>query len=222
MNKIILIISVLLIGCGSGNSISSVDKAEKWPNGEIYYTFQHDSLDIGAMENIRFAMATIQFKTDGHIVFIEIDYNEYLSGIDMPCVEISSSNTLNKATIGFMSDPYLILSNVNDKNNITHELMHIIGFNHEIQRHDRDNYVIIAEENIRKGQEHNFDKIDMIYDINAYDFDIESITMYTYDNDVFSSNGKDTIIYKDGYSYKRVNSLTALDIAKIKSVYPMD
>ncbi|XP_051575939.1 meprin A subunit beta-like [Myxocyprinus asiaticus] len=41
---------------------------------------------------------------------------------------------------------------------VEHEFLHALGFIHELSRYDRDNYVTIVYENIRKGHEGNFIK----------------------------------------------------------------
>ncbi|VEN61048.1 unnamed protein product, partial [Callosobruchus maculatus] len=50
---------------------------------------------------------------------------------------------------------------------VVHELMHVVGFVHEVNRYDRDEYVEINWGNILKGQEHNF-KIRREGEINDY------------------------------------------------------
>ena len=39
---------------------------------------------------------------------------------------------------------------------IMHELLHAVGFHHEQNRPDRDNYLNIYLENVKSGKEHNF------------------------------------------------------------------
>ena len=43
-----------------------------------------------------------------------------------------------------------------------HEFGHVIGFNHEHSRQDRDRYVTINTGNIRSGVERNFEKLDYV------------------------------------------------------------
>ena len=44
-------------------------------------------------------------------------------------------------------------------NVIQHEMMHAIGFYHEHNRPDRDNYITVVEANVEEGKENNFDII---------------------------------------------------------------
>ena len=44
-------------------------------------------------------------------------------------------------------------------NVIQHEIMHAIGFYHEHNRPDRDNYITVVEANVLVGKENNFDII---------------------------------------------------------------
>ena len=42
---------------------------------------------------------------------------------------------------------------------VTHEIMHVLGFFHEHNRYDRDQYVKIHWGNIQQGQDSNFQKM---------------------------------------------------------------
>ena len=62
---------------------------------------------------------------------------------------------------------------------IMHELMHILGFYHEMARPDRDSHVIIHWPNIQVGMEYNFDKYDSrSVNMLGLPYDYESCIMY--------------------------------------------
>ena len=44
-------------------------------------------------------------------------------------------------------------------NVIQHEMMHAIGFYHEHNRPDRDNFITVVEANVQEGKQNNFDVI---------------------------------------------------------------
>ncbi|KAK4469904.1 hypothetical protein MN116_007408 [Schistosoma mekongi] len=71
---------------------------------------------------------------------------------------------------------------------ILHELLHALGVMHEIMRPDRDQYVILHEENIDKSYLEEFNKIKEHQSIlTDRKFDFQSITLY--DPFTFTSNG---------------------------------
>ncbi|XP_072379095.1 hatching enzyme 1.2-like [Diabrotica undecimpunctata] len=100
-----------------------------------------------------------------------------------------------------------------------HELMHKIGFWHEQSRTDRDDFVDIFKQNIRKGMESNFDR--KIKDINFNQlYDYASVMHYS--PKAFSKNGKNTIVPKDISFIKKMGQrrgLTKRDITKINLMY---
>ncbi|XP_067145304.1 astacin-like metalloprotease toxin 5, partial [Centruroides vittatus] len=104
---------------------------------------------------------------------------------------------------------------------IIHELCHVLGFYHEQNRYDRDDYLIIHWENIQEGEESQFALLPPT--VNTVDdaFSIESITIYG--NYVFSKDGvsktmeaKSGEVLIDPY-YK--DGLSASDISRIKALY---
>ncbi|XP_059469106.1 zinc metalloproteinase nas-14-like [Neocloeon triangulifer] len=79
---------------------------------------------------------------------------------------------------------------------VAHELLHALGFEHQHNAVNRDQYVYILYNNIRPGEEYNFVKISAEnytdYGI-AYDYD----SVMHYGRTAFSGNGGDTIVPYD-------------------------
>ncbi|CAL1266933.1 unnamed protein product [Larinioides sclopetarius] len=61
---------------------------------------------------------------------------------------------------------------------IVHELGHCIGLYHEHQRSDRDRYITVYRDNIRRGQEHNFQKTNPSEELIFTKYDHQSIMHY--------------------------------------------
>lgn len=75
---------------------------------------------------------------------------------------------------------------------VIHELMHALGFEHEMTRYDRDLYVKIQWENIDPQAVFNFRKLPRTYAFPQYNFDLSSLMMYRLL--AFSVNSKPTIV----------------------------
>lgn len=75
---------------------------------------------------------------------------------------------------------------------VIHELMHAIGFYHQQSASDRDTYIRINWDNIRRGREHNFNKYNesVVTDF-GIQYDYESVMHYS--AKAFSRNGNNTI-----------------------------
>ncbi|CAH1789737.1 unnamed protein product, partial [Owenia fusiformis] len=105
-----------------------------------------------------------------------------------------------------------------NKGIIIHEMMHAIGFWHEQSRLDRDNYITIAYQNIRKGMEHNFKKMtsSQATDILSYDYG----SIMHYGERAFSVNRQPTLIAKrKGVAMGQRAGFSALDSQKIGKLY---
>ena len=76
---------------------------------------------------------------------------------------------------------------------VSHELMHSIGFLHEHQRPDRDEYVHVNESCIQKGKEHNF-KIQK--DLLTYGLKYRAKSIMHYSSDAFTIGNCQTITSK--------------------------
>ncbi|XP_031632219.1 zinc metalloproteinase nas-13-like isoform X2 [Contarinia nasturtii] len=105
---------------------------------------------------------------------------------------------------------------------IVHELMHAIGFYHQQSTSNRDEYIIIHWDNIKRGREHNFNKYNESvvsnFDV-SYDYD----SVMHYSPKAFSKNGNITIepIYESMRLGQR-DGLSEKDIQKINSMYKAD
>ncbi|CAL1288279.1 unnamed protein product [Larinioides sclopetarius] len=101
-----------------------------------------------------------------------------------------------------------------------HELGHAIGFYHEQNRSDRDNFLYIYLNNVVRGMEFNFAKLAPSQNLLLTAFDYGSIMIYG--NDAFSKDGSPTMVAKNGQ--KLLNpfdkqSLTSSDAERVKKMY---
>ena len=103
---------------------------------------------------------------------------------------------------------------------IIHELGHTLGYIHEQNRRDRDNFIIINYENIQNGA------VDQFYKSNnaallTSQFDINSTMMYG--SYTFSKNRRPTITDINGNILPRRQArISSLDIAGTNAAYPGD
>ena len=65
-----------------------------------------------------------------------------------------------------------------NKGTIVHELGHAVGFFHEHQRSDRDDYIVIDWANVRQGLEDQFKILDKSENKLLVNFDFGSIMLY--------------------------------------------
>ncbi|XP_062273779.1 low choriolytic enzyme-like [Scomber scombrus] len=73
---------------------------------------------------------------------------------------------------------------------IQHELLHALGFKHEHSRSDRDQHVQILWENIKDGEQRQFEKVQTRNLGTPYDYN----SVMQYGRKSFSKNGKPTIV----------------------------
>ncbi|KAF7216666.1 transcript variant X1 [Nothobranchius furzeri] len=103
--------------------------------------------------------------------------------------------------------------------NIAHEILHSLGFHHEHTRWDRDNFISVVEANIIAGMEYDFEKN------NGETFNIpyDYTSIMHYGRNVFSSNGKDTIIPKqEAKNMGQRRQLMQSDIDRVQKFYHCD
>ncbi|CRL02609.1 CLUMA_CG015841, isoform A [Clunio marinus] len=104
---------------------------------------------------------------------------------------------------------------------IIHELIHTLGYDHMHSHVDRDDYVEIIYDNIKKNDISNFDKVDpeLFSNFNT-SYDLYSVMHY--DKKAFSKNGKATIVPKDSRFRDFIGQRTGLskgDVTRINNMY---
>lgn len=103
--------------------------------------------------------------------------------------------------------------------NILHELMHTIGFVHEQNREDRDNFVRVMLENVMNSKKKDFDKTAFPYEIyTPYDYD--SITHYgNYDFSKDPTSLKTIEPIEEKQHIGQREKLSRFDVIKINKYY---
>jgi Astacin (Peptidase family M12A) len=117
------------------------------------------------------------------------------NGRDSDYVSIENSNTGCWASVGRTGGRQVVNLQspacLNKPGTALHELMHTVGFLHEQNRFERDNYVDILWQNVDKGREENFKKIPASTALTEVPYDYDSVMHYS--TMAFSSNGQPTI-----------------------------
>ena len=156
------------------------DVSNLWPSGVVYYYYDY-SIDGPTGILIRQAMDYLEEKTclrffySNEYSIVRIRFQRRYDG----CY----SNSIGKISSLYYTN-FIQVINLGDRCNtrriILHEIGHAIGFWHEQSRPDRDNYVTINWDNIRKGKAHNFWKRSNL-EVNhqGSDYDYGSVMHYS-------------------------------------------
>ena len=103
------------------------------------------------------------------------------------------------------------------KREIIHEIMHTIGFLHEQNRPDRDQYVQILWENIDEKHHPQFKKIKTdLWEKTSFPFTFKSVMLYS--SRTFASEGY-SMISLDGDPFDHYPTLSEEDIRRVNFLY---
>ncbi len=97
--------------------------------------------------------------------------------------------------------------------------MHAIGFIHEQSRPDRDRYVTVNWQNIKSGEENNFQKYSSSF-VNTLNTPYDFGSIMHYGTHYWSKNGRPTLVPKQsGVSIGQSNGFSTLDLTRINRLY---
>lgn len=161
----------------------------RWPNGVVPYEIQ-DQFSAKELATIQIAIA--EFHYYSCIRFVpRTNQTDYVSIVNSSTGCWSSVGRVGGRQVVNLQAPRCFRK----QGTVMHELNHALGFLHEQNRSDRDDYVLIQYENIRPKWLRNFKKYSntqsfgMIYDYGS---------IMHYSSKAFSANGRETLVPKVG------------------------
>lgn len=202
----------------------SRDPEDKWPDATVYYRYNDDGYSANQIKLITDCMKTIEDETCVRFRNLEDEDN-----IPDSYVVIYSDRGTCDSEVGRTGGAQrLNLDSVEcmDRGVVLHELFHVLGFVHEQNRNDRDDYVTINFQNIDRRARKNFNKYSK-EDIRTLNFpyDVESIMHYRAD-EFAKEEGLVTVmaidekVSSDMLGSARTNgTLSELDVQKLNIFY---
>ena len=190
-----------------------------WGKGIIPFLISSD-FKPGSNEYQQIALAINEFNQKTNIRFIqrttEFDYIVFRSGQSGWC----SSQVGRQG--GEQSITCHLAGRQFSAGNLIHEIMHMLGFHHEHQRADRDNFVTINFPNVKRS--FDFDKI---YGESLTEYDYASVMHYPRvitNTNLVHDPKKDTIIPTKPLDIETIigqrGRLSTKDIVGINKLYP--
>lgn len=189
----------------------------RWPNGQVPYIIDPAAGYTQSEINvIKHGMDLLTTKTTSCITFVE------------------RTTQANYIKIKKLNGCYSYLGMINQgeqevslgegcvyAGTVVHELMHALGYSHEQNREDRDQYITVNLNNVRADFRDQFTVTAGNYWGTTYDL----LSIMQYGEYAFSGNGQKTIIPKDGstlieaYDKNDAQILTASDISAVRQRY---
>jgi len=209
MKKICLLIIVLILtGCGIEEESTKLTN-KKWVDGKIFYYISPEIKQNKTLrDRIYFVLDEIEDKTS--IEFYECDEKK-------PYVVVFiADEKINSATLGMCKNPVVRLNSFSTKI-IFHEVFHVLGFPHEHQRPDRDDYVTVNMEDVSptiRGDFEIYNEDMFLYDYWKYPYDYKSILHYK-----SNTYGVSMVKVSTGVEIITNNRPSVLDWKKLQEVY---
>ncbi|XP_055372804.1 zinc metalloproteinase nas-14 [Condylostylus longicornis] len=185
-----------------------------WPDAIVPYYIDPVDFDDAEIAIIKNAIEEYHEKTC-------VKFRPYEDG-DLSWVTIKGNTTGCWSSIGMRFGGQIL--NLNPMKcvrhgTVVHELLHVLGFVHQQSSPDRDNYVKIIWDNIKKGKKKNFRKYEYTEATSfGVEYDYDSIMHYG--RKAFSKNGEPTIVaLKNGVKIGQRKKLSTKDVIKLQRMY---
>ncbi len=202
----------------SGDKVLNIPPPQLWPKGSIPYEIDKSLDDPTQVETIK---NIIQSLNDwGHL-----DIHPRKEDEDN-FVLFKRGGQHCYANVGFrFGVTNVSLSPGCGEKEIFHEFFHVLGFFHEQNRPDRDDFIEVLWENIDEENWAQFEKFSVesypqeLRDLNATVFEFNSIMLY--DSRAFSNTSDYSMVRVDGTPFSQsFERPTPTDLDRLKRLYP--
>ena len=202
----------------SGDKMLNIPPPQLWPAGDIPYEIDNsidDPIQINTIKHVTDQlnqMAGVHFHPrkedeDNYVLFIKGTQHCY-------------------ANVGFrIGVTKVSLSSGCGEKEIFHEMFHVLGFFHEQNRPDRDEYIEILWENIDEDNWTQFERFSAesyprpLQDFNNNSFSFDTIMLYN--SNAFSESSDYSMVKIDGIPFiQKFQAPTSIDKNRLKVLYP--
>jgi len=198
---------------GLKNRVAINNLSQRWPNGTIPFYVDSSLSNIRGM--ILQAAAHIKQHTGGCIKFVE---------------QGSASGKVVRMYYGQGCWSYMGVTGTGAQDlslgqgceyfgTVVHEMLHAVGFDHEQNRPDRDQFLNVYLQNVDPSQRHNFNPTPGGRTYTTFDYN----SIMIYGEKSFSMNGQKTMVAKNGTPltdpYAKPQGMSPLDDYQVKAFY---
>ncbi|KAH8330406.1 hypothetical protein KR067_002134 [Drosophila pandora] len=188
-------------------------QSSRWPNGIVPYEIRgnFNSKDMSTIENAiaeyhrRTCIRFVRRSSERDYISIKGDNSGCWSSVG----RVGGKQEVNLQSPGCLSRPGTAM----------HELMHALGFLHEQNRMERDNYVAIQYNNVQSSAMNNFEKAART---EAFGVPYDYGSVMHYSKNAFSINGQPTIVAMATNGADKMgqrNGFSDFDIEKLNRMY---
>lgn len=200
--------------------MAMADNHRLWPGGRVPYRIDFDETEHVYIYNL--LLSAITRMNELHCVNLVIAGNEAEDYVSIQLEDFLSSHLGRQG-----GEQVLTISLDANVGTIMHEFMHTLGFGHEHNRPDRDEYVTVYFDNIQEQAKPYFQKYGaesgLIGDLTPYDYTSIMHATNQHSEDINIDTSKPVIERKDGeLSLGQRAHLTEGDKARMRLVYSCD